>query len=129
MLDAIREIIGAGAEITTVVGAGGNRDHGKRPMMAHEAALRSDLVILTSDNPRDEEPEAIIEDMKQGLSAEEMRRTLCITDRREAIRTAMRITKPGSVVLVAGKGHETYQEVKGVRSHFDDREEIRNTFC
>ena len=129
VLDAIREIIGAGAEITTVVGAGGNRDHGKRPMMAHEAALRSDLVILTSDNPRDEEPEAIIEDMKQGLSAEEMRRTLCITDRREAIRTAMRITKPGSVVLVAGKGHETYQEVKGVRSHFDDREEIRNTFC
>ncbi|MDE6339973.1 MAG: UDP-N-acetylmuramoyl-L-alanyl-D-glutamate--2,6-diaminopimelate ligase [Muribaculaceae bacterium] len=128
VLDAIREIIGAGAEITTVVGAGGNRDHGKRPMMAHEAALRSDLVILTSDNPRDEEPDAIINDMKEGLSPEEMRRTLCITDRREAIRTAMRITKPGSVVLIAGKGHETYQEVKGVRSHFDDREEVRATF-
>ena len=128
VLDAIREIIGSNAEITTVVGAGGNRDHGKRPMMAHEAALRSDLVILTSDNPRDEEPEAIIDDMKEGLSADEMRRTLCITDRREAIRTAMRITKPGSVVLIAGKGHETYQEVKGVRSHFDDREEVRNCF-
>ncbi len=128
VLDAIREIIGSNAEITTVVGAGGNRDHGKRPMMAHEAALRSDLVILTSDNPRDEEPEAIINDMKEGLSADEMRRTLCITDRREAIRTAMRITKPGSVVLIAGKGHETYQEVKGVRSHFDDREEVRNCF-
>ena len=128
VLDAIREIIGSNAEITTVVGAGGNRDHGKRPMMAHEAALRSDLVILTSDNPRDEEPEAIINDMKEGLSSDEMRRTLCITDRREAIRTAMRITKPGSVVLIAGKGHETYQEVKGVRSHFDDREEVRNCF-
>ncbi len=128
VLDTIREIIGAGAEITTVVGAGGNRDHGKRPIMAHEAAVRSDLLILTSDNPRDEEPEAIIEDMKAGLDNDEMRRTLCITDRREAIRTAMRITKPGSVVLVAGKGHETYQEVKGIRNHFDDREEIKATF-
>lgn len=128
VLDAIRDIIGSSAEITTVVGAGGNRDHGKRPMMAHEAALRSDLVILTSDNPRDEDPEAIINDMKEGLSADEMRNTLCITDRREAIRTAMRITKPGSVVLIAGKGHETYQEVKGVRSHFDDREEVRKCF-
>lgn len=128
VLDTIREIIGVSAEITTVVGAGGNRDHGKRPMMAHEAALRSDLVILTSDNPRDEEPEAIIADMKAGLNADELRRTLCITDRREAIRTAMRITKPGSVVLIAGKGHETYQEVKGVRNHFDDREEVKATF-
>lgn len=128
VLDAIREIIGSNAEITTVVGAGGNRDHGKRPMMAHEAALRSDLVILTSDNPRDEDPEAIINDMKEGLSNDEMRHTLCIADRREAIRTAMRITKPGSVVLIAGKGHETYQEVKGVRTHFDDREEVRKTF-
>ena len=82
VLDTIREIIGAGAEITTVVGAGGNRDHGKRPIMAHEAAVRSDLLILTSDNPRDEEPEAIIEDMKAGLDNDEMRRTLCITDRR-----------------------------------------------
>ena len=96
--------------------------------MAHEAAVRSDLLILTSDNPRDEEPEAIIEDMKAGLDNDEMRRTLFITDRREAIRTAMRITKPGSVVLVAGKGHETYQEVKGIRNHFDDREEIKATF-
>lgn len=128
VLDAIRQIIGANAEITTVVGAGGNRDHGKRPMMAREAASRSDLLILTSDNPRDEVPEDIIAMMKEGLSNEELRRTICITDRREAIRTAMRMTKPGSVVLVAGKGHETYQEVKGVRHHFDDREEIRNCF-
>lgn len=128
VLDTIREIIGAGGEITTVVGAGGNRDHGKRPMMASEAVRRSDLLLLTSDNPRDEEPEDIIAEMKAGLSATELRKTICITDRREAIRTAMRMAKPGSVVLVAGKGHETYQEVKGVRHHFDDREEIRKCF-
>lgn len=128
VLDTIRDIVGAAGEITTVVGAGGNRDHGKRPMMAREAACRSDLLILTSDNPRDEEPEAIIADMKAGLTPNELRRTICIPDRREAIRTAMRMTKPGSVVLVAGKGHETYQEVKGVRSHFDDREEVRACF-
>ena len=124
VLDTIREIVGAGGEITTVVGCGGNRDHGKRPMMAHEAALRSDHLILTSDNPRDEEPEAIITDMKEGLSATDMRKTLCITDRREAIKAAVRAARPGSVVLIAGKGHEPYQEVKGVRHHFDDREEV-----
>ncbi|MDE5869858.1 MAG: UDP-N-acetylmuramoyl-L-alanyl-D-glutamate--2,6-diaminopimelate ligase, partial [Muribaculaceae bacterium] len=128
VLDTIREIVGAAGEITTVVGAGGNRDHGKRPMMAREAACRSDLLILTSDNPRDEEPQAIIEDMKAGLTSEELRRTICIADRREAIRTALRMAKPGSVVLIAGKGHETYQEVKGVRHHFDDREEVRESF-
>ncbi|MDE6296973.1 MAG: UDP-N-acetylmuramoyl-L-alanyl-D-glutamate--2,6-diaminopimelate ligase [Muribaculaceae bacterium] len=128
VLDTIRDIVGAAGEITTVVGAGGNRDHGKRPMMAREAACRSDLLILTSDNPRDEEPQAIIEDMKAGLTSEELRRTICITDRREAIRTALRMAKPGSVVLIAGKGHETYQEVKGVRHHFDDREEVRECF-
>ena len=128
VLDTIRDIIGASGEITTVVGAGGNRDHGKRPMMAREAACRSDLLILTSDNPRDGEPDAIIADMKAGLTSEELRRTICITDRREAIRTALRMAKPGSVVLVAGKGHETYQEVKGVKHHFDDREEVAAGF-
>jgi UDP-N-acetylmuramoyl-L-alanyl-D-glutamate--2,6-diaminopimelate ligase len=117
--------VGNAGEITTVVGAGGNRDHGKRPMMASEAACRSDLLILTSDNPRDEEPEAIIADMRAGLTDSEARHTLCITDRHEAIRTAIRMAKPGSVVLVAGKGHEPYQEVKGVRHHFDDREEVQ----
>lgn len=126
VLDTIREVVGNAGEITTVVGAGGNRDHGKRPMMASEAACRSDLLILTSDNPRDEEPDAIIADMRAGLTESEARRTLCITDRREAIRTAIRMAKPGSVVLVAGKGHEPYQEVKGVRHHFDDREEVTN---
>ncbi len=126
VLDTIREVVGSNGEITTVVGAGGNRDHGKRPIMAREAACRSDLLILTSDNPRDEDPEAIIADMKAGLTEAELRRTLSITDRREAIRTAMRMAKPGSVVLIAGKGHEPYQEVQGVRHHFDDREEVEN---
>lgn len=128
VLDTIREIVGTEGEIITVVGAGGDRDHGKRPMMAQEAACRSDRLILTSDNPRTENPEAIINDMLAGLNAEEMRRTTCITDRREAIREAIRTAHPGSVVLVAGKGHETYQEVCGVRNHFDDREEVKAAF-
>lgn len=125
VLDTIRDIVGNNGHITTVVGCGGNRDHGKRPMMAHEGALRSDRLILTSDNPRDEDPEAILADMRAGLTTEEMRKTISITDRREAIRTAIMTAEPGSVILVAGKGHETYQEKKGVRNHFDDREEIK----
>lgn len=124
VLDTIREIVGATGEITTVVGCGGNRDHGKRPIMAHEAAMRSDHLVLTSDNPRDEEPEEIIRQMKEGLSPTEMRHTICITDRHEAIRAAIMAARPGSVVLVAGKGHEPYQEVAGVRHHFDDREQV-----
>ena len=128
VLDTIREIVGPDGIVTTVVGAGGNRDHGKRPMMAREAACRSDRLILTSDNPRDENPEDIINDMKKGLMPQELRHTLCITDRREAIRTALQTAEPGSVVLIAGKGHEPYQEVKGVRHHFDDREEVQNAF-
>lgn len=128
VLDTIREIVGAGGKVTTVVGAGGNRDHGKRPMMASEAACRSDLLILTSDNPRNEEPDQIIADMKAGLTEQELRRTLCITDRREAIRTAVWMAAPGTVILIAGKGHEPYQEVNGVRHHFDDREEVQAAF-
>lgn len=128
VLDTIREIVGADGEIITVVGAGGNRDHGKRPMMAQEAACRSDFLYLTSDNPRDEVPEDIIADMRAGLNPEELRRTECITDRREAIVAAIKRARPGSVVLVAGKGHETYQEVHGVRHHFDDREEVKLAF-
>lgn len=124
VLDTIRDIVGTDGKITTVVGAGGNRDHGKRPIMARESACRSDLLILTSDNPRDENPDEIIAEMRTGLTDVEMRRTLCITDRREAIKTAIRMAQPGTVVLVAGKGHEPYQEVKGVRHHFDDREEV-----
>ena len=124
MLDTIREIVGPDGEVTTVVGAGGNRDQGKRPMMAAEAACRSDRLVLTSDNPRDEDPEEIINQMKAGLSREELARTISVTNRREAIRTAIAMARPGSVVLVAGKGHEPYQEINGVRHHFDDREEV-----
>ena len=125
VLDTIREIVGPNGRITTVVGAGGDRDHGKRPQMAQESACRSDRLILTADNPRTEDPAAIIADMKTGLSESEMRRTLIIADRREAIRTAILTATPGEVVLVAGKGHETYQEIDGVRHHFDDREEVK----
>lgn len=124
VLDTIRGIVGAQGEIYTVVGCGGNRDHGKRPMMAHEAALRSNRLFLTSDNPRDEEPQEIINQMKGGLTADELRKTLCIADRREAIRAAIQSAPEGAVVLVAGKGHEPYQEIKGVKHHFDDREEV-----
>ena len=129
VLDTIREIVGPDGEIITVVGAGGNRDHGKRPMMAQEAACRSDVLFITSDNPRDENPETIIADMLSGLNSEELKRTNSIVDRREAIREAIRKAKPGSVVLVAGKGHETYQEVCGVRHHFDDNEEVKEALA
>lgn len=128
VLDTIREVVGSEGQITTVTGAGGNRDHGKRPIMAREAASRSNRLILTSDNPRDEDPNAIIADMKAGLTAADLPNTLCITDRREAIRAAIQMAQPGSVVLIAGKGHEPYQEVKGVKHHFDDREEVTNAF-
>ena len=125
VLDTIREIVGSKGRVITVVGAGGNRDSGKRPMMAQEAACRSDILILTSDNPRFEQPEAIIEEMAAGLSREELKRTEKITDRRDAIKRAVEIATPGTVILIAGKGHETYQEVKGVRNHFDDAEEVK----
>lgn len=125
VIAAIREVIGKSGEIITVVGAGGNRDKGKRPIMAREAAMRSERVILTSDNPRFEQPEDIIRDMEEGLDEEMRRRTLHITDRREAIRTAAALASPGTVILIAGKGHEDYQEIAGVKHHFDDREVVR----
>ncbi len=124
VLTAIRDVVGNKGNIITVVGAGGNRDKGKRPIMAAEAARLSDRVVLTSDNPRDEVPEMIIRDMEAGLTDETRPRTLSITDRREAIRTAVALAAPGDVVLVAGKGHEDYQEIHGVKHHFDDREVI-----
>lgn len=128
VLDTIRDIIGGGARIITVVGAGGNRDHGKRPMMAREAASRSDILYLTSDNPRFEDPDAIIADMRRGLDATELEITQCLTDRRAAIRAAIAESNPGDVVLIAGKGHENYQEIEGVKHHFDDREEVMAAF-
>lgn len=115
-------------KLLTVVGAGGNRDKSKRPQMAKIAAQFSSQLILTSDNPRNEKPEDIIDDMKQGLEKTELSRTLAITDRREAIRTACTMAEKGDIVLVAGKGHETYQEIKGVRNHFDDREIVKQFF-
>ena len=126
VLDTIRDIVGSNGRIITVVGAGGNRDAGKRPIMAQEAACRSDFLILTSDNPRFEDPEDIIDQMVAGLTKEELTRTKRITDRRAAIREAISMAAPGNVVLVAGKGHEPYQEIKGVRNHFDDAEEVRD---
>ncbi len=128
VLSAIRDIVGARGTIITVVGAGGNRDKGKRPIMAREAALRSDRLILTSDNPRDEDPAEIIHDMEEGLDARAKAMTLSITDRREAIRTAVALAKDGDVILIAGKGHEDYQEIEGVKHHFDDRETVCEIF-
>lgn len=128
VLDSIREVMNGNGRIISVVGAGGNRDKGKRPMMASESAVRSDSLVLTSDNPRFEEPQDIINDMLAGLSPVEMKKTLVITDRREAIRTACMMARPGDVILVAGKGHETYQDIKGVKYHFDDREVLRDSF-
>ncbi len=128
VLNAIRDVIGATGNIITVVGAGGNRDKGKRPIMAREASMRSDRLILTSDNPRDEEPADILHDMEAGLDDEGRRKTLSIADRREAIRTASVLANKGDVILIAGKGHEDYQEIKGEKHHFDDREVVQEVF-
>lgn len=129
VLNGIQEVLMGGGRIITVVGAGGNRDKGKRPLMAHEAAKLSDQVILTSDNPRFEDPEEIIEDMVAGLTPDDMQRTICITDRTQAIKTATLLARKGDVILVAGKGHEDYQDVQGVKHHFDDREKLKEIFA
>ena len=129
VLMAIHEVLdGKGGNVFTVCGAGGNRDKGKRPLMALEAVKRSDKVILTSDNPRNEDPQAIIEDMLAGLDTTQKKKVLSITDRKEAIRTACMMAQKGDVVLIAGKGHETYQEINGVKHHFDDHEVVREIF-
>ena len=128
VLTAIGEIVKGKGQVITVCGAGGNRDKGKRPLMAQEAANRSDRVIITSDNPRFEEPQDIINDMLAGLDADQMAKTISIADRREAIRAAAMMAREGDVILVAGKGHEPYQEIKGVKHHFDDHEEVRAAF-
>lgn len=117
---------GRDSKIITVVGCGGDRDRGKRPIMAAEAARLSDRLILTADNPRSEEPSSILEEMRCGLDTEALARTLTIEDRAEAIRTACMLAGRGDYVLIAGKGHETYQEIKGIRHPFDDREVVRS---
>ena len=129
VLETIEELRPKGARILCVVGCGGDRDKGKRPQMAQVAAQHSDRLILTSDNPRSEDPLAILADMKAGLSPDELARTLVIADRAEAIRTATMLAEPGDMLLVAGKGHETYQEIAGVRHHFDDREILQAQFA
>lgn len=129
VLNAIHDVLEGRGKVITVVGAGGNRDKGKRPIMAKEAVNQSDRVIITSDNPRFEEPQDIINDMMAGLDKEDLKKVLCIADRREAIRTACMLAQQGDVILVAGKGHENYQEIKGVKHHFDDKEEIMRAAC
>ena len=128
VLEAIHEVLNNKGEIITVVGCGGNRDKTKRPIMARESVNRSNRVILTSDNPRFEEPQAIINDMLQGLTTQQKQQTLHILDRKEAIKTACSLAKPGDVILIAGKGHEDYQEIKGVKHHFDDKEVVEECF-
>ena len=128
VLETIEEITKGQHQIITVCGAGGNRDKGKRPLMAQEAVKHSHRVILTSDNPRFEDPQDILNDMLAGLNTEERKKVLTIVDRKEAIRTACMLAQPGDVVLVAGKGHETYQDIKGVKTHFDDHEIIKELF-
>lgn len=125
VLNAINEVLEGKGHVITVCGAGGNRDKGKRPLMAQEAVKQSDKVIITSDNPRFEEPQDIINDMLAGLDDQQMKKVVSIVDRREAIRTACMLAQKGDVILVAGKGHEDYQEIKGVKHHFDDKEVLR----
>ena len=128
VLNAIHEVLDGKGHVITVCGAGGNRDKGKRPLMAQEAVKQSDKVIITSDNPRFEEPQDIINDMLAGLNAQQMKKVISIVDRREAIRTACMMAQKGDVILIAGKGHENYQEVKGVKHHFDDHEVVKECF-
>ena len=128
VLNAIHEVLNGKGRVITVCGAGGNRDKGKRPLMAQEAVKQSDRVIITSDNPRFEEPQDIINDMLAGLDQKQLQKVVSIADRREAIKTATMLAQRGDVILIAGKGHEDYQEIKGVKHHFDDREVVRDVF-
>ena len=125
VLTTINEIRKPDSKVITVVGCGGNRDKGKRPMMASIAAKNSTRLILTSDNPRDEEPADILKDMAAGLTQDELRNTLIIEDREAAIKTACMLAQKDDVILIAGKGHEDYQIIRGVKHHFDDHEIVR----
>lgn len=128
VLSTVQNIRKGTEQVITVIGCGGDRDKTKRPIMAQVACDWSDKVILTSDNPRSEDPQAIISEMEQGVSPTNKRKTLSITDRKEAIKTACHLAKPGDIIIVAGKGHEKYQEVNGVRNHFDDKEILLEQF-
>lgn len=126
VLGTINDLNQGQGKVITVVGCGGNRDKGKRPQMAAIAAKESNKVILTSDNPRNEEPDTILAEMEAGLSPDQKARVLTIEDRAQAIKSALMLAQAGDIVLIAGKGHEKYQEIKGVRTHFDDVEEVQN---
>ena len=125
VLKTINDIRTKNEQLITVVGCGGNRDKAKRPIMAGIAAELSDKAILTSDNPRNEDPDVIIAEMEQGVAPQNHKKILTITDRKQAIKTACQLAQPNDIILIAGKGHETYQEVKGIRQHFDDMETVK----
>ena len=126
VLETISKIRTVNEKVITVVGTGGDRDKTKRPVMAQIATTMSDQAIITSDNPRTEDPQQIITDMLNGLSPNEKHKTLSILNREEAIKTAAALAEPGDIILVAGKGHETYQDIQGVKHHFDDVEILTN---
>src|SRR6202012_3679068 len=128
VLSTIHDIRKGNEKVITVIGCGGDRDKTKRPVMAHTACEWSDKVILTSDNPRSEDPAQIIKDMEEGVDAAFKRFTLSIVDRKVAIKPACMLAQPGDIILLAGKGHEKYQEIKGVKNHFDDKEELAEQF-
>jgi UDP-N-acetylmuramoyl-L-alanyl-D-glutamate--2,6-diaminopimelate ligase len=128
VLATIKKLRKGNEQIITVVGCGGDRDKAKRPIMAEAACEHSDKAIFTSDNPRSEDPVQIIKDMEQGLGSAAKRKYISIADRREAIKTAISLAKKEDIVLIAGKGHEKYQEIKGVKHHFDDKEVVKEMF-
>lgn len=128
VLATIKKLKKGFEQVITVVGCGGDRDKTKRPVMAEVACEHSDKVIFTSDNPRSEDPVQIIKDMEAGLPPASKRKYISIVDRKEAIKTAISLAKPEDIILIAGKGHEYYQEIKGVRNHFDDKEEVKEFF-
>ncbi|CAM1347104.1 UDP-N-acetylmuramoyl-L-alanyl-D-glutamate--2,6-diaminopimelate ligase [Tenacibaculum halocynthiae] len=128
VLQTVNDIRTGNEQVITVVGCGGDRDKTKRPKMAHIASQLSTQVVFTSDNPRTEDPQVIIDEMEVGVAAENYKKTLSVLDRRQAIKTACKLSKPGDIILIAGKGHENYQEINGERSHFDDLEEVINCF-
>lgn len=128
VLTTIRELREGGEQIITVIGCGGNRDKGKRPLMAKIAVENSDFVFLTSDNPRNEDPDEIIAEMWAGVPISKQKKVRILTDRRDAIQEAVRLAQAKDIILIAGKGHETYQEVSGVRHHFDDKEQLKQAF-
>jgi UDP-N-acetylmuramoyl-L-alanyl-D-glutamate--2,6-diaminopimelate ligase len=128
VLATIKKLRSADEKVITVVGCGGDRDKSKRPVMGEVACEHSDKVIFTSDNPRSEDPMAILDDIEQGLNTAAKRKALFISDRKQAIKTALQLAQPLDIVLVAGKGHEKYQEIKGVKHHFDDKEVLEEMF-